>query len=220
MIPATVPISGVHQNLFRVRSRKELQISFVPGPHFWILLDSLRSGLSDPKESWASDWYWVQYLVSLLRKHDVCKLCSFLNRNLPCHRLWVCWESMMSASLFISQQKPTLSYIVSLLRKLDVCKLVHVSKETYPIIDCEFVKKAWCLQACSRLKRNLPCHDSSGSSTSQTHGECPSVCVLNPIKEWLIYLNFYMRLHFSQHYWVYENCSGIVIWLLCVVQNL
>jgi len=49
---------------------------------------------------------------------------------------------MMSASLFISQQKPTLLYIVSLLRKLDVCKLVHVSKETHPIIDCEFVKKA------------------------------------------------------------------------------
>jgi hypothetical protein len=28
MIPATVPISGVHQNLFRVRSRKDLQVSF------------------------------------------------------------------------------------------------------------------------------------------------------------------------------------------------
>jgi hypothetical protein len=113
-----------------------------------------------------------------------------------------------------------LSYTVSLLRKHDVCKLVHVLKETYPVIDCAFLKKAWCLQACPRLKRNLPCHDSSGSSTSQTCGECPSVCVLNPIKEWLIYLNFNMRLRFSQHYWVYENCSGIVIWLLCVVQNL
>jgi hypothetical protein len=112
---------------------RSCKFPFVPGPHFSIMLNSLRSGLSDPKEGWASDWYWVQYLVSLLRKHDVCKLCSFLNRNLPCQRL-------------------------SLLKKHDVCERAHFSTETYSVIYCEFVKKAWCLQACSCLKRNLPCH--------------------------------------------------------------